>query len=407
MICSRCGNEIEEGKLFCPVCGQEVQLVPDFDTFGEQYYRKQQEERKRENLEREYLPEDNDEDYEFEERRSQERSSVKKKKKKKKKANPLIIGGIILVLCMICLLAFKSTMDKRNDNSYSYQMNKAETAFTNKEYEKALEYLDRAVKLQPADEDAILLRAQVYVGLEREDEAIKDLEALISVNPNVATAYGVLLRLYESQEQPDKIKDLMDSCENEKIRKKYQSYISLAPTALPAGGSYRNEVELVLSAEEGSTIYYTTDGSTATTGSTRYTGPIVLSEEKTITVCAIAVNDKGVISDPFIAAYTISIDVPEPPKITLSPGTYTTDMDTTIYLIVPDGCKAYYEFDEEPDQSSRAYQDSKGIRMPEGTHTLYAIVENKYGKISDAASQTYTLKNPDEDDPDSSSDTEQ
>lgn len=377
MICSRCGNEIEEGKLFCPICGQEVQLVPDFDTFGEQYYQKKQETR------------------EIAEQEPQEPEKAKKPRKKKKNINPLIWGGITLVVCVACLLIFKNLVDERNHNSYSYQMNKADTAFTNKEYGKALNYLEQAMNLQPADENAIFLRAQVYVGLGKETEAIKDLEDLLAANPKAIAAYGVLLPLYENQNQQDKIKELMNSCGDEKLRKKYKEYISAPPSAVPAGGNYQNEVEVILTAEEGSKIYYTTDGSTATEESARYRGSIMISGEKTTTICAVAVNSKGIVSDPFTVTYVVSVESPEPPKITLSPGNYTTDMDTTIYLIVPEGCKAYYEFDEEPTPRSREYDDSKGIKMPEGEHTLYAIAENKYGKLSYTASQKYTLKDPD------------
>ena len=34
MKCSNCGEPIEEGRLFCLHCGQEVQWVPDYDSFG-------------------------------------------------------------------------------------------------------------------------------------------------------------------------------------------------------------------------------------------------------------------------------------------------------------------------------------------------------------------------------------
>ena len=32
MKCPKCGNEIEDGKLYCGVCGEEIRIVPDFDA---------------------------------------------------------------------------------------------------------------------------------------------------------------------------------------------------------------------------------------------------------------------------------------------------------------------------------------------------------------------------------------
>ncbi|MBQ9062681.1 MAG: zinc-ribbon domain-containing protein, partial [Eubacterium sp.] len=30
--CTRCGADIPDGDFFCPVCGESVQLVPDYET---------------------------------------------------------------------------------------------------------------------------------------------------------------------------------------------------------------------------------------------------------------------------------------------------------------------------------------------------------------------------------------
>ena len=32
MKCGNCGADLEEGTLFCPVCGKEVQWVPEYNT---------------------------------------------------------------------------------------------------------------------------------------------------------------------------------------------------------------------------------------------------------------------------------------------------------------------------------------------------------------------------------------
>ena len=83
------------------------------------------------------------------------------------------------------------------------------------------------------------------------------------------------------------------------------------PTFSPEAGAYNNSVEVSLSAAEGLTVYYTTDGTEPTTASTLYEAPFTLTE--TTTVKAIAVDAEGNVSDVVSATYTVRqpLDVPE------------------------------------------------------------------------------------------------
>ena len=75
------------------------------------------------------------------------------------------------------------------------------------------------------------------------------------------------------------------------------------PTFSPAGGMYKTSVEVTITtATEGASIYYTLDGSDATTSSTLYNGPITLTE--TTTIKAIAEKD-GNTSSQTTATYTV------------------------------------------------------------------------------------------------------
>src|SRR5207302_1980227 len=61
------------------------------------------------------------------------------------------------------------------------------------------------------------------------------------------------------------------------------------PTFSPTGGTYASAQSVTLSdTTTGATIYYTTNGSTPTTGSTVYSGPISVSTSQTINTIAVA-----------------------------------------------------------------------------------------------------------------------
>ncbi|CDV96358.1 Phage capsid protein [Desulfitobacterium hafniense] len=77
------------------------------------------------------------------------------------------------------------------------------------------------------------------------------------------------------------------------------------PKALPTAGSYTGAQSVALSCDTpGATIYYTTNGSTPTTSSTAYNGPIAVAA--TATIKAIAVKSGMTNSVVMTAAYTIS-----------------------------------------------------------------------------------------------------
>ena len=80
-----------------------------------------------------------------------------------------------------------------------------------------------------------------------------------------------------------------------------------APTFSLEAGTYDEEQEVTLSAEEG-TIYYTLDGTTPTAESEEYTAPIVLDECGEITIKAIAISGETT-SSVASATYTIKLPI--------------------------------------------------------------------------------------------------
>ncbi len=80
-----------------------------------------------------------------------------------------------------------------------------------------------------------------------------------------------------------------------------EALVPEAPSFSPAGGSFTGSQTVTISADEGSALYYTTDGSAPTTASTLYTAPLTVSA--TTTVRAIAVKN-NLVSAVAGATYT-------------------------------------------------------------------------------------------------------
>ena len=77
------------------------------------------------------------------------------------------------------------------------------------------------------------------------------------------------------------------------------------PTFSPVGGAYTNVQNVTITSTEGSSIYYTLDGTTPTNASTLYEGPVSISETKTLK--AIAIKNNWTDSDVATAEYTIDL----------------------------------------------------------------------------------------------------
>lgn len=63
-----------------------------------------------------------------------------------------------------------------------------------------------------------------------------------------------------------------------------------APVITPNGGTFSNSCEVSITAQEGATIFYTTDGTDPTADSNKYTAPFTITEDATVKAIAIKEN---------------------------------------------------------------------------------------------------------------------
>ena len=387
-ICVNCGAQFDDSELFCPKCGQEVQLVPIFETIESRMaesQRRQEEEEKKRAEEREYL------------------LSLEKKRNARRRKIILIfvfVGiGVVAVIGGLIAVA-----QNRVANSYDYQLQQAQIAYEDGNLESAMEYAKRAIALSNSNRDAKFLTAQVNYANRNYDDAADTLEKLLDKYPEDRESYDLLFLVYEEMDAPEKIHARLKKCPLEDVLAKYADYIPEAPVPDVEGGSYDALQTVTLTAASGADIYYTTDGTTPTAKSSVYSEPIRLAEGRT-TIRAFTKSHTGISSPEMNETYDIRLEVPPTPVISPSSGTYrkllTTEANVDVKKLgrnislstpkitveVPEGYTCYYSFDIKPDKSSTIYREPVDMRV--GEHVFYAVLISTQGKMGRIASVTY------------------
>ena len=188
MICQKCGNEIEEGKLICENCGADVQLIPSFepeiereirDALANPYVDDEYEDE--EDLEYIDDPEYYDENLEYEEEYPEEEYSEEEYSDeyedqgfdeeydgvlldelddfeddegdvlrqialavRQSRFRPLYIALCCILIIAVIISAVYVTKLVIHDNSAEYQAQMGMEAFDTGNYEAAITYMDRA-----------------------------------------------------------------------------------------------------------------------------------------------------------------------------------------------------------------------------------------------------------------------
>ena len=153
---------------------------------------------------------------------------------------------------------------------------------------------------------------------------------------------------------------------------------------LPEGTYSSTQTVTLESATEGASIRYTTDGTTPTSSSQLYTGPITVSKSETIK--AYALKEDMVDSDIASATYAIKV---ENPVISLPEGTYTSVQTVTLSCATEGASIRYTTDGTMPTSTSELYTGPITVSNSE-TIKAYALKEGMAD--SDIASATYTIK---------------
>lgn len=381
MKCPHCGHEMPDGYLICDKCGEEIQIVPDFEPEIENSISEtlstlvsQQEDD---------IVEDMEEDTE-EEDEMIGRAGIRTRK-------PQVIFAFVILL----LVAFVSyALYAYHIHTVDYQINKAVAYAEKGAYSEAIACLEAAYADYPEEARILFLEADYYYLQQMDNYALSALMKIIDADTtpryseeDVEEAYGKIVTIYANQKEYGLINELLRACDNERIVSMFQGYLAMEPEFSYVEGSYAEVIPLKLSSNTAGTIYYTMDGSMPTKNSMIYTAPLFL-ETGEYTVSAFFVNDYGIESEVVSKTYIINLAVPNAPEVELYSGEYTEPMMISVEGL--EGCRIFYTTDgSDPTEDSVPYTGP--IPMPLGK-TLFKFVNiSEEGVSSEVTLRTYTL----------------
>ena len=382
MKCPSCGKEIEEGKLLCEHCGEEIKIVPDFDIELEAQLNETIN-----NMAEDITASDTDEDSDTDDLKESFRDYYPEHGLHGNGKKAVVIGaGVVAVVAIIAIVM--AGVQNSRDNSYEYQYNRAIECAASDHYDEAIAYLERALALDSDHTDARFLLAKYYDKNGQQQSAISVLTELLQFDlDNEEEVYDLLLSIYQERKEYDKMGDLLKDCDSEAILAKYNEYAALAPSFNKEGGVYDELISITISGNTDGFVYYTIDGTTPTTNSLVYETPILL-ESGDYTLKAFFVNMYGISSDIVTKNYYISLSEPEEPVVSLESGTY--DKPQFIEIYHNDDTKIFYTLDGSvPNSKSNRYTEP--IEMPYGVSNFSIVAINEDGLASPIVKRTYQL----------------
>ena len=393
MKCLNCKNEISENSIYCNICGKPTSMVPDYSIYddddlnvlleGAEIERAKQTQEDAEELRKK----------EEEQKRlaEQKRIAMQQKKeelrqqrlleKKKKQRMQITISLVILVSVLIIIggVYVKYAIDERNANSLEYQVEQAEKAIKNGDWDEAVEYYKKAIALDSKNVSVRVDLAKLYFDGDDDENAVKLLLDTINQDKSAYDAYKTLIGYYEEQNDIGAILELTDGISDSRVENLFKNYIVEAPTIQLEGGTFDKAITIRINANMSSSIYYTIDGSDPVSKGILYTSPIKIEKKGKYTLKVVAKNEKGIYSDMVSEKYEIVVNAPDDPMVSLTEtgetvqgGTF--EKETYLSIYIPSGCNVYYTWGNTDPTAEDGTLYTEPILVPEGHNILSVVV---------------------------------
>lgn len=199
----------------------------------------------------------------------------------------LIILLVLVLLAAVAIGLFYFFWTSENLAAY------ADKQMAAGNYEKAIEYYDKALDLDPTNTAYALSLADASLQHGSYTRAERALVNAIRTSPKLEL-YLALSELYVAQDKLLDAENLLNSITDSGIRAQIDSMRPAAPVLSPEGGEYGEYISVTMEAA-GAAVYYSTDREYPSLDRTPYTEPVALSAGDT-TITAIAVSENGLVS---------------------------------------------------------------------------------------------------------------
>lgn len=235
MVCPKCGNEIEEGHLYCEVCGEEIQMVPDFDIQVEESINVSLS-ALADDVNKPVIDEDAINAYTTKEIPvEQVKDSIRKFKSqktytdflKKIPVSRMVIGGAILLVVVISIfIALRSFSEpSATENTYA----KARKHYDVNEYSKTIEILREHIDDEDWDNNCAILLSDSYMELHKYDEAIAVLTEALKSEPDKTDLLRRIAQAYIAANDMQSLSKLLKETQNTEILTTFGSYLPKTP----------------------------------------------------------------------------------------------------------------------------------------------------------------------------------
>ncbi|MBP5564503.1 MAG: chitobiase/beta-hexosaminidase C-terminal domain-containing protein [Lachnospiraceae bacterium] len=419
MKCPKCNASLPEGKLFCEKCGEEINIVPEYDPDSEfkvnvaGVFDKTRELDTKEVKKRKYksisdtsikrkkslLEEDDDyedDDIETGSLKDIIYSAIDFWNKNTASKIIVIFLAAMVVIAFIAIGVLISTMV--NKHNLDYYISSAEDCVAEKDYEGAIKFYEKAIAKSPDDIKIKYAVSECYLAAGQDNNAVFVLKEIATENPSFSNdAYEKMFNIYYENKDWKGINDLLLDCDNEQIVSKFNEYLCRAPEFSVKGGEYDEAQTLELSASPYGFVYYTTDGTDPDENSFLYTDPIFL-ESGEYEIKAVFISENNVKSEIADETYNIKVLIPLAPQVSIESGSYNVPILISVNSDI--NCKTYYvcyrEYVKESDRVDPTMEEAteyeSPIPMPMGASEFRFISYNEEGVPSTIITRKYNVK---------------